>query len=49
MNTIVWSAVFAAALGAASIIAAIAGGPHELVISLGFGGIIAAMLTLNSR
>jgi hypothetical protein len=48
MNSIVWSAVAAAVCGASAVIVAVFGGSHELVLALGFAGVIAAMLNLNN-
>lgn len=47
MNTIVWSAVIAAVAASAAVLAAIAGGSHNLVLALGLGGVVAALLNLQ--
>jgi len=45
---IVWSAVAAACCGLVAVIAAAAGGPQELVLAIGLGGVIAALLNLQN-
>jgi hypothetical protein len=44
---IVWSAVVAAGCGAIAVAVAAIGGPQELVLAVGFGGVIAALLNLQ--
>lgn len=48
MNSIVWSAVAAAVCGTAAVIVAVIGGSHDVVLSLGLAGVIAAVLSSNN-
>jgi hypothetical protein len=45
---IVWSAVTAAGCGVIAVAASVLGGSQELVLAVGFGGVIAALLNLQS-